>query len=127
MHIPNRKQGIFLAGCLAIGLSLLAFSAEAKKQDVIKRGTHPEVTEQDKLMPCHECHKTSTPKIYQEWFESVHGIGNVKCYQCHGTFENMQRVPDVNRCAVCHAEAFGHSENKPCWECHKTHRFQVSK
>jgi uncharacterized paraquat-inducible protein A len=126
MYLLNKNQGILLATFLMLFLSFLAVTAEAKRE-ATKKDTHPMVTEQDKLMPCHECHKTSTPRVYQEWFESVHGIGNVKCYQCHGTFENMQRVPDVNRCAVCHAEAFGHSENKPCWQCHKAHRFQVSK
>jgi len=88
-----------------------------------EKAVHPAVTEQEKLMPCFECHKTATPKIYTEWFESTHGIANVKCYQCHGTYEDLKKVPDVSACAVCHQEAFGHSEGKMCWECHPAHGF----
>lgn len=88
---------------------------------------HPKVTEQEKLMPCHDCHKTKTPKVYDEWMKSTHGIANVKCYQCHGTYENMVRTPDLSNCAVCHGGAFDHSEGKKCWECHPAHAFSATK
>lgn len=102
-------------------------AASAHMSLAAQKAVHPEVTEQEKLRPCFECHKTATPKIYTEWFESTHGIANVKCYQCHGTYEDLMKVPDVSACAVCHQEAFGHSEGKPCWECHQAHGFVAKK
>lgn len=90
-----------------------------------KKAAHPTLSEQEKLTPCADCHKTVTPKVYNEWFESTHGVANVKCFQCHGTYEELKTVPDVNRCAVCHAEAFSHAEDKVCWSCHKAHGFKI--
>lgn len=85
---------------------------------------HPELTEQEMLTPCSECHKEESPEIYTQWYDSVHGIGQVKCYQCHGTFENMVSVPQNNDCAVCHAGQLGdHTKDFACWQCHKAHAF----
>ncbi|MDY0190140.1 MAG: hypothetical protein RBR22_05350 [Desulfuromonas sp.] len=85
---------------------------------------HPELTEQEKLLPCFECHKEVTPEIYAEWYDSSHGIGNVKCYQCHGTYEELTKVPAVDRCSACHAgEMHNSAPETPCWTCHLTHKF----
>jgi hypothetical protein len=89
--------------------------------------SHPKLSEQEKLIDCADCHKNSTPKIHNEWYESTHGISNVKCYLCHGTFENMKKIPDLSNCAVCHKGAFEHSGGKKCWECHKAHGFKADK
>jgi len=87
---------------------------------------HPAVTEQEKLMPCFECHKEATPEIYSEWFESGHGKGMVKCYECHGTYEDMKAVPYMSVCAVCHSGQFHKTvDGKVCWECHPVHSFTV--
>ncbi|MEN8150664.1 MAG: hypothetical protein ABFS86_12650 [Planctomycetota bacterium] len=86
---------------------------------------HPEIEEEMKLTPCAQCHKIATPKVWKEWHESTHGIGNVKCYQCHGTYENFAKVPEMNRCATCHA---GHVTSRmkkvACTDCHVSHRFR---
>lgn len=86
---------------------------------------HPEMTEQEMYIPCSSCHKDETPEIYAQWWDSGHGIGNVKCYQCHGTYENMVVVPSNNDCEVCHADWMGddHTEGRTCWQCHKAHEF----
>jgi len=85
---------------------------------------HPVLTEQEKLLPCFECHKDVTPDIYDEWYNSSHGIGSVKCYQCHGTYEELTKVPAMDRCGACHAAEVSHSEQAtPCWNCHLSHTF----
>ena len=94
-----------------------------------KGTSHPELSENEMLVPCSECHMDNTPDIYQEWYDSVHGIGMVKCYQCHGTFETFKVTPSVQDCATCHTAmtAEDHSENKVCWECHAPHVFKPAK
>lgn len=91
-------------------------------------GGHPDLTEQETFIACSECHKTETPDIYEEWYQSVHGIGMVKCYQCHGTFENLVVVPQVSNCATCHMAAMEKCPtDKICWECHTAHTFKADK
>jgi hypothetical protein len=86
---------------------------------------HPQLSDQDKLRPCFECHKDITPQIYTQWNNSAHGIGNVKCYQCHGTYEDMYKVPAVSNCSMCHAaEAEDYGDETPCWNCHLSHTFK---
>lgn len=85
---------------------------------------HVELTEQEMLTPCAECHREVTPEIVDAWFDSSHGIANVKCYQCHGTYEDMERVPDMVRCSFCHADKIdNHGASMACWQCHPAHRF----
>jgi hypothetical protein len=97
---------------------------ERSKTGQIK-AQHPPLSEQDKLRPCFECHKDVTPQIYTQWYNSAHGIGNVKCYQCHGTYEDMYKVPAVSNCSMCHAaEAQDYGDETPCWNCHLNHTFK---
>jgi len=87
--------------------------------------THPEISEQEKLLPCFECHQEATPEIYEEWFNSLHGIGMVKCYQCHGTYENFKTEPEASDCMVCHADQIEKCpKDKKCWSCHNVHTFK---
>ncbi len=112
------------------GTSVMSKISKAASAAVkaVKQEGHPDVSEQEKLMPCFECHKEATPDIEKEWFNSRHGIANVKCYQCHGTFENMAKVPTDDSCYVCHAGAKNHTKpGKTCWECHPAHNFPVKK
>ena len=89
---------------------------------------HPELSEQEKLIPCAQCHQEVTPEIYQEWFQSRHGLDNVKCFQCHGTYENFEKIPSRDRCAPCHAQQVSHSpKDKACAACHPSHKFNVHK
>ena len=79
-------------------------TGEVAKEEAVEAppSVHPEIEEEFLLTPCSQCHKTTTREVYEEWFESTHGIANVKCYQCHGTYENFRKVPEKATCAVCH-------------------------
>lgn len=111
------------AGILVGGLC----SASGQGQSA-NAGGHPELTEQEKLIACSECHQKQTPQVYDEWYQSLHGIGMVKCYQCHGTFENMRVEPDKSSCAACHSGAMEKCpQDRKCWECHKAHLFKAGK
>jgi len=97
-------------------------------QPVQKNGGHPKLSEQQMLIACSECHREVTPELYSSWYDSGHGMDNVKCYQCHGTFEDLRVEPDMARCAVCHARQFEKSAGgKSCWQCHPAHVFTVHK
>ncbi len=117
----------FLAACV--------YSEKEKKQQVLapkpkaeKVQAHPELTEQEKLIACSQCHKDVTPEVYEEWYNSVHGIANVKCFQCHGTFEDFHVTPQMKKCEACHAREVEHSpRGRSCWDCHPSHRFTVHK
>jgi len=94
-----------------------------------KKG-HASLTEQQKLIPCSDCHKEATPKVYKEWYDSTHGIGQVKCYQCHNDFDDLAVSPDINQsCNSCHADKVtdkDHTEGlATCWECHTVHSFKA--
>ncbi|OAG28046.1 multiheme C-type cytochrome [Thermodesulfatator autotrophicus] len=117
----------FLAGGVIVAC---APKGQAPMEDVQAKQslTHPPLTEQEKLMPCASCHKEETPDIYDEWFHSAHGIANVKCYQCHGTFENFVVRPEPARCMPCHAEQVKTApKGKSCEACHPAHKFSVHK
>jgi len=115
----------------AVGLMLFAISGVAGASD---KAAHPELSEQEKLIDCAECHKGVTPEVEKEWNDSLHGIAMVKCYQCHGTFESFVVEPARENCATCHADKLenhaekqGKAANTPCWECHVPHSFQAKK
>ncbi len=85
---------------------------------------HPDMTEQETYIPCSECHREETPEIVDQWWNSGHGIGSVKCYQCHGTYEEMMRVPPESACMVCHEEQMKNlGGDLTCWQCHPAHGF----
>jgi len=89
---------------------------------------HPELSEQEKLVACADCHRESTPEVEKEWYDSVHGIAMVKCYQCHGTFETFRVTPPKADCATCHTDMLRKCpKEKECWECHVPHTFKVKK
>jgi len=89
---------------------------------------HADLTDQQMLIACSDCHQTETPDIYNQWYDSLHGIGMVKCYQCHGTFENLVVVPEKSVCVVCHSAAMEKCPpDKLCWDCHQPHTFKAKK
>lgn len=113
----------------AFGLMLFAASDRAGAGE---KAAHPELSEQEMLMDCAECHKGVTPEVEKEWNDSLHGIAMVKCYQCHGTFESFAVEPSMENCSICHAdklenhaEKLGKAANTLCWECHVPHSFQA--
>lgn len=118
-----RYAGFALAllGILVLSASVIAVAGE--------KAVHPELSEQEMLVSCADCHRETTPEIEKEWFDSVHGIAMVKCYQCHGTFETFTVTPTVQNCDTCHTNMTDkkHTEGKVCWECHKPHSFKEKK
>jgi hypothetical protein len=103
-------------------LSTLAMAAGTEKV------MHPELSEQEMLTPCADCHREATPEVEKEWFNSLHGIAMVKCYQCHGTFGDFVVTPSRENCATCHLDMMEKcSKDKPCWECHIPHSFKEKK
>ena len=115
-----------LAASVALMISICPVvfaSAQAKSSE-----GHPELSEQEQLIACSQCHQSETPEVYEEWYNSRHGIGMVKCYQCHGTFENLVAVPERNTCGFCHNAALEKCPtDKPCWQCHPAHKFELKK
>ena len=61
---------VLLGGTMALLISNLA-----------EAYTLPEVSAQSKA--CIECHKETTPIIYEQWGDSKHFRANVSCYECH--------------------------------------------
>ena len=120
----------FMVICLSLVLVACQTWRGGEKTPVAPKAptTHPELSAQEKLMPCSACHRDVTPDIYQEWYNSRHGLDNVKCFQCHGTYENFEVEPSVGRCAACHAKEVAHApKDKKCWACHPAHKFSVHK
>ena len=125
-----------LSVAVLLGLSLVACgttqTATAPEKQAVAQETrtavHPELSEQEKLTPCTHCHQEVTPEIYQEWYQSRHGLDNVKCFQCHGTYEDFEVVPSSSRCMPCHAQEVTHApKDKKCVACHPAHKFSVHK
>ncbi|NPB09745.1 MAG: multiheme C-type cytochrome [Thermodesulfobacteria bacterium] len=111
--------GLFLVACQTGKASKTQAAAAPSAQ-------HPELSAREKLIPCATCHREVTPEIYEEWYNSLHGLDNVKCFQCHGTYENFAVEPPIGRCAACHAREVTHApKNKACWDCHPAHKFTV--
>lgn len=124
MKTKQRAQcaGFVLA---LLGLALVAVTVMAGDGQT---AVHPQLSEQEMLIDCAVCHKEATPQVEQEWFDSVHGIAMVKCYQCHGTFENFQVTPSKETCGTCHADMLNKCpQEKQCWECHVPHAFKEKK
>jgi len=116
-----RKAPLFI-----LLLPLLLAAAPAKKAMVV----HPDV---DPNEPCDVCHKEVTPEIVDAWYESKHGMNNVKCFVCHGPLgpEFMRRAP-VNRCVGCHGDkeasmALPFFKGKDCFSCHAGHELNPHK
>lgn len=122
----KRQYGFQVALLFTGMLVLLLTSALAWAGDSAK-DVHPELDEQEKFIACADCHRDVTPDLEEEWYESVHGIAMVKCYQCHGTFETFKVSPGESNCATCHADQIGKkiAQGQKCWECHVPHTFTI--
>lgn len=81
---------------------------------------------------CYPCHKKTTPKAAQDWYESKHGMILVKCYVCHGQPDGKGAVPFTATpsvatvCQRCHAPAIDLMQSKfgvrdQCETCHMFH------
>lgn len=121
------KQSIRGERRILLVLLLIALSPGAVWSASAKQ-THPELSEQEQYIDCAQCHAENTPQLHQEWFASRHGVAMVKCYQCHGTFETFHVTPTRQDCAVCHENMLQKCpQDKPCWQCHTPHSFQLKK
>ena len=119
---------LLTAFVMALSVAGCAHSGNKDVSTVLPSGQHPDLTSQEKLVACSECHREATPELYRQWYDSRHGLDQVKCFQCHGTFEDLRVYPDESRCAACHNAQFQHSvKGKKCWECHPAHGFSVHK
>lgn len=123
----KQEKKIITGGLILAALALLIFSVPPVTGQN-EKDTHPELSEQEMYIACADCHRENTPDIEKEWFDSVHGIAMVKCYQCHGTFETFKVTPTKADCATCHADMLEKcSQEKACWECHVPHSFKAEK
>lgn len=121
----NTRANIIGLLCGAIGLVMFSAIALATAGEEVK---HPELTEQEMLISCNECHKQETPELEKQWYDSLHGLAMVKCYQCHGTFESFVVTPTRENCGTCHTDMLAKDpKDKPCWECHIPHSFKTEK
>jgi hypothetical protein len=116
------KRILISTWLFGITVALLAACATQKVQPT---AGHPPLSEQEMLVACHDCHAQATPQVSREWHQSGHGIASVKCYQCHGTFEQLKAEPSLDSCAVCHSGQWAHAEGKKCWQCHSAHTFKA--
>lgn len=121
-----KKQIIMLVSLFVVMGVVACGSLQSDRSEKAKG--HASLTEQQKLISCSECHQKATPEIYFQWFDSTHGLGGVKCYQCHNTFGDIRKQPDINQsCNSCHADMVGNADHTEglatCWECHDAHDF----
>jgi len=111
-------SSLFLCGTNAFGSS---FDKHPVSPDVIK-------FLKPQYQQCESCHKDVTPEVYKSWARSKHAIANVKCYQCHGTFENFHKVPPISKCEACHYREVKtmklRAPKMSCWDCHPAHMFR---
>ncbi len=113
---------------ISLAAACTAATSGISAEPVKAVGSHPQLSQREMLTPCARCHRDVTPDIYKQWYDSVHGIANVKCFQCHGTYENFRTQPDETSCAACHnAQYLKRPKDKKCWDCHPAHNFFVHK
>lgn len=125
--VKNQKIACFarLVLALLVGLVLPVVTAAAYEKE---KSGHPQLSPQEMLVDCAACHREATPAVEKEWYNSVHGLAMVKCYQCHGTFEDFAVTPTKETCAACHADMVKKCpQDTPCWECHVPHTFKKKK
>lgn len=112
----------------AVALVAVVFLSASSSLGAGDKATHPDLSEQEMLVACADCHREATPEVTKEWYDSLHGIAMVKCYQCHGTFESFAVTPTRENCGTCHTDMLAKCpDNKPCWECHIPHSFKQQK
>ena len=132
-----KKFASWIFVCMLGAVLLTACSKPAAKEAALQQKaptkrvamlSHPRLSEQEKYIPCSECHARKTPQVYKEWADSLHAMTNVKCFQCHGTFETFQASPDELKCMSCHPKETEHKpDGKRCVDCHLQHRFTAHK
>lgn len=124
----KRQKIVFFAGFFPALLGLVFSALMVMAGEEKKTPNHPQLSEQEMLIDCAACHRETTPAVEKEWFNSVHGLAMVKCYQCHGSFENFAVTPTKQTCGTCHADMLQKCpQDRLCWECHVPHAFKNKK
>jgi hypothetical protein len=110
---------VFFGSVLLLCLGFTIHSRADKSGETEK---HPEV---DFTISCKECHKETSPEIYEDWAGSGHGKMNFGCYMCHGDGEEEFYVkPASDNCISCHSAQdvdFSQSKFNNCFDCHQGH------
>ena len=118
------------AGILAL-VGLMALAGWGIAGPAENPPAHPEVEGAVTADACDVCHKEVTPDVYGDWYESQHGLLNIKCFVCHGsTGEDFTKNPAADRCVGCHADqvetmAVPFMKDKGCFTCHPAHALMV--
>ena len=93
-----------IAGILAL-VGLMALAGWGIAGPAENPPAHPEVEGAVTPDACEVCHQALTPEVHGEWYQSQHGMMNVKCFVCHGsTGEDFTKNPSADRCVGCHAD-----------------------
>jgi len=114
------------AGTLVL-LGLIVLAGWALAGPAENPAEHPEVDGAVTADACDVCHREVTPEVYSEWYESQHGMMNVKCFVCHGsTGDDFTVQPTADRCVGCHGDqvetmATPFMKDKGCFTCHPAH------
>ncbi len=115
--LPSLILALALAGC---SVQKAPLGMDERSQG------HPALSPEEQLQPCYQCHVDATPEVYEQWYNSGHGLDHVRCFQCHGGYGEIRRTPDEFRCSVCHAAQSGHKpQGVSCWTCHPAHKFSA--
>ena len=113
------------AAVIATSVLILSALATVADERAVELTEHMEVAATD---TCDGCHAEITPEIHQQWFNSKHGMLNVKCFVCHGAIgEDFMFKPSPDRCVGCHFEQVESldtpfMEGKSCFSCHPPHQ-----
>ncbi len=114
------RSGVFLIGCLMLGIFLPTLTQAAPKKQHPKEAVGQECTE------CHAAQETV-------WLEGKHGLMGVKCVVCHGSPEkNFAPKPALARCRGCHSdqvrdvEKARNPKERNCFRCHDRHSVAAS-
>ncbi len=129
------KNSISMKGCgkWFAAVAVFGFFLAPVFQADVSAGSFKHLKAPDSAADCYECHKLHTPRIAQNWYESKHGFGLMKCFVCHGQPDGKGSVPfavvpDVKTvCRKCHEPAMKRMEKKfgidpDCYTCHPFHQ-----
>ncbi len=89
-----------------------------KKNDSENYQLKDQIKVLDKSGYCIDCHRDDTPRIFNDWSNSIHARAGVGCADCHGVVES-------NPMGFLHAETFYVSTVVTPFRCAKCHKEQM--
>ena len=66
----KKQRGVCFAG-VALALISVFFLSASVMASAGEKAVHPEISEQEMLIACSDCHRDATPEIEKEWYNSV--------------------------------------------------------